>query len=49
MSSDAEYLKNYLTDTLYVHPGRDGAYAKLVSEGETPIAELEVTARTRLA
>ncbi|MER9726247.1 MULTISPECIES: Shedu immune nuclease family protein [unclassified Mesorhizobium] len=49
MSSDVEYLKNYIPETLYVHPGREGAYATLVSEDETLLAEVEVTPRSRLA
>lgn len=49
MSSDIEYLKNYIPETLYVHPGREGAYATLVSEDETLLAEVEVTPRSRLA
>ncbi|CAN5279349.1 hypothetical protein BH10PSE7_BH10PSE7_23770 [soil metagenome] len=49
MTSDAEYLQNYIPDTLYVHPGREGAYATLVVEGETSLAEIEVTPRSWLA
>lgn len=49
MPSDLEYIPNYLTDTLYTHPGKEGAYAKLVAENETFIGEIEVTSRSRLA
>ncbi|NZD64919.1 DUF4263 domain-containing protein [Rhizobium sp. WYCCWR 11290] len=46
---DSEFLKNYIPQTLYVHPGREGSYATMVSEGETFIAEIDVTTRSRLA
>jgi hypothetical protein len=48
-TEDVAYLANYLPDTLYVHPGKDGAYATLVAEDETCLAEIEVTPRSRLA
>ncbi|NEI37956.1 DUF4263 domain-containing protein [Rhizobium leguminosarum] len=46
---DTRFLKNYAAETLYVHPGSEGSYVTLVSEGETLLAEIEVTARSRLA
>lgn len=50
MPQDTEYLANYRPQTLYVHPGREGSYATLVSETEmVPIAEIEVTSRSKLA
>lgn len=50
MSNDADYLANYRTDELYVHPGRDGAFATIVADGdEVPIGEVEVTSRCKLA
>lgn len=49
MSSDVEYLSNYQPKTLYVLPGRDGAYAKLVAQNEIPLNEIEVTQRSRIA
>jgi hypothetical protein len=32
-----------------VHPGKDGAYATIVAEDETSLAEIDVTSRSRLA
>lgn len=49
MPSDIEYLSNYLPQSLYIHPGPNGAYATLVSEHETILGEIEVTNRSRLA
>lgn len=50
MSDDADYLANYRTDELYVHPTRDGAFATIVAEGEEiPLGEVEVTTRSKLA
>jgi hypothetical protein len=48
-SDDIDYLKNHLPNTLYVNPGQNGAYATLVSDGETMLGEIEVTPRSRLA
>lgn len=50
MPQDTEYLANYRPQTLYVHPGREGSYATLVSESEiVPVTEIEVTPRSKLA
>ncbi|WP_108459681.1 Shedu immune nuclease family protein [Devosia naphthalenivorans] len=49
MSADVEYLQNYKTETLYIHPGANGAYATLLADGETLLHEIEVTDRARLA
>lgn len=51
MSSDddVDYLKNYIPDTLYVIPGKNGAYAKIVAENEICLGEIEITKRSRLA
>lgn len=46
---DTKFLQRYLTETLYVHPGKEGSYVTMVSEGEEVLAEIEVTARSRLA
>lgn len=50
MSDDADYLANYRTDELYVHPARDGAFATIVAEGdEVSLGEVDVTPRSKLA
>jgi len=49
MTSDLEYIKNYANNTLYIHPGQNGAYAAIASENETVLGEIEVTQRSRLA
>lgn len=50
MSDDAEYLANYRTDELYIHPGQSGAYATIVTDGtEVLLGEVEVTTRCKLA
>lgn len=49
MSEDSDYLANYRTNQLYTHPGRAGAYATIVGEGEAVLGEIEVTARSRIA
>ena len=46
---DFEYLRNYAADKLYVHPGKDGAYATMVAANEVCIGEIDVTTRTKLA
>lgn len=44
MSDDAEYLANYRIDEFYVHPSRDGAFARIVAEGgDVPVGEIGVT------
>jgi hypothetical protein len=48
-SEDLDYLSNYKPETLYTHPGKQGAYATLVSENEEVLAEIEVTERSRVA
>jgi hypothetical protein len=50
MSNDAEYLPNYIPDKLYIHPTTQGAFARSVDESEeTPIGEIEVTGRCKIA
>lgn len=49
MSEDVEYLANYLSDTLYTHPGKAGTYATIAGEGEEVIGEFDVTARCKIA
>ena len=49
MSSELEWLPKYRPNALHIHPGREGAYATLIAEDEVPLAEIEVTERTRLA
>jgi hypothetical protein len=49
MSDDAGYLANYLPDRLYTHPGKAGAYASIVGEGEEVIGEIDVTVRCKIA
>ncbi|MBB3858988.1 hypothetical protein GGQ88_000228 [Novosphingobium hassiacum] len=50
MSDDAEFLSNYRTDELYIHPGPSGAYATIVTDGaEVELGEVEITARCKLA
>lgn len=50
MSDDADYLANYRTDELYIQPARDGAFAKIVADGEeSSLGEVEVTSRCKLA
>lgn len=49
---DVEFLANYKTDQLYVHPGKRGAFATIVSaseEREEQIGEVEITSRCKLA
>lgn len=47
MPQDTEYLGNYQPQTLYVHSGREGYYATLVSESEmVPMAEIKVALRS---
>jgi hypothetical protein len=47
--SDTEYLANYKPNQLYTHPGKNGAYATIVGEGEELLGEIDVTARCKLA
>jgi hypothetical protein len=51
MTDDVEFLANYKSDTLYVHPDSKGtgAYTSLLAEGEELLFELEITSRFRLA
>ena len=49
VSEDVEYLVNYKVDQLYIQPGKDGAYAKMVGDSETLIGEIDVTPRCKLA
>jgi len=50
MSEDAEFLPNYRTNELYVHPAKDGAFATIVTEGdETTLGEVNVTQRSKIA
>lgn len=50
MPDDAEYLPNYRTDELYVHPAQKGAFATIVTEGEeTKIGEFSLTPRSKIA
>jgi len=49
MSENADYLANYRTDELYIHPARDGAFATIVTDGaEVSLGEVEVTSRCKL-
>lgn len=50
MSEDAEFLPNYRTNELYVHTGKDGAFATVVTEGdEATVGEVNVTERSKIA
>lgn len=50
MSDDAEFLPNYRTNELYIHPGKDGAFATIVTEGdETLVGEFSLTPRCKVA
>jgi len=49
MNPDSEYIKNYKPDTLYIHPGKKGAYAAIAADNETILGEIEVTPRSRVA
>lgn len=50
MTDDADYLANYRTDELYVHPAKDGAFATIVADGEEKsLGEVELTSRCKLA
>lgn len=49
MSDDVGFLANYLPDKLYTHPGKSGAYATIVGEGEEVIGEIDVTVRCKIA
>lgn len=50
MSDDAEFLPNYRTNELYVHPAKDGAFATIVTEGnESLIGEFNLTSRCKIA
>ena len=50
MPDDAEYLANYRADELYIIPGRDGAFATIVAEGdEVTLGEVELTSRCKIA
>jgi hypothetical protein len=50
MSDDAEFLPNYRTNELYIHPGKDGAFATIVTEGdETLVGEFNLTPRCKIA
>lgn len=49
MSDDAEFIANYKSNHLYIHPGREGAYATIASENEQIIGEIDVTDRFKLA
>ncbi|HSI12520.1 MAG TPA: Shedu immune nuclease family protein [Chthoniobacter sp.] len=49
MSDDAAFLANYLPNRLYTHPGKNGAYATIVGEGEEVIGEIDVTVRCKVA
>jgi hypothetical protein len=50
MSNDADYLANYRTNELYVQPGKNGAFATIVTEGdEVELGVVDVTSRFKLA
>lgn len=50
MSDDAEFLQNYRTNELYVHPAKDGAFATIITEGdETLVGEFNLTSRCKIA
>lgn len=50
MSEDIEYLANYRAHELYIHPGRNGAYATLVADSEeVELGSIEVSNRCKLA
>jgi hypothetical protein len=49
MPEDAEFIANYKTDHLYVHPGKEGAYVAIAGESEAFIGEIDVTSRCKLA
>jgi hypothetical protein len=49
MPDDAEFIANYKSNHLYVHPGKAGAYASIAGESEEVIGEIDVTSRSKLA
>jgi len=49
MSRDAEFLANYKSNHLYIHPGPSGTYATLAGEDEAVVGEIDVTSRSKLA
>jgi len=46
MSQDSEFLARYKNNHLYIHPGKDGAYAAIANESEEVLGEIDVTAIT---
>jgi hypothetical protein len=49
MSEDSEFIARYKNNHLYVHPGKNGAYAAIAGESEEVIGEIDVTSRSKLA
>src|SRR3979409_2408406 len=49
MSDEAEFIKNYKNNHLYVKPGKAGAYASIAGESEEVIGKIDVTPRCKLA
>src|SRR5262245_36204293 len=49
MPNDSEFIAKYKNNTLYIHPGKTGAYAAIAGESEDVIGEIDVTARSKLA
>lgn len=49
MSEDAEYLAKYKSNHLYVHPGKNGAYATIAGESEEVLGEIDITSRSKIA
>jgi hypothetical protein len=49
MPEDAEYLARYKSNHLYVHPGKNGAYATIAGESEEILGEIDITARSKIA
>lgn len=49
MTEDAEFIKNYVPDRLYVNPSTKGAYTSIATEGEVLIDEFDVGERFKIA
>jgi len=50
MSDDAEFLPNYRTNELYIHTGKHGAFATVVTEGdETLVGDFNLTPGCKIA
>lgn len=54
LDTDHAHIANYVPDRLYVHPGKEGAYASIAADSladgsEAVLAEIDVSERTRLA